>query len=208
VERAHTLAAEFDGYGIALDDIPAHLEEADIVISSTASPEPIVDQAMVKRALKERRHRPIFMVDIAVPRDIDPAVANLDDVYLYTVDDLHGVIEESLKSRQEAALQAEEIIDIQVAHFMGWMKSLDAVDAIRGLRTQAETTRNEVMEKARQMLAAGKPAEEVMQYLAHTLTNKLLHCPSANLRQAGYHGRRDIIRAALELFDLKPGSEN
>jgi glutamyl-tRNA reductase len=203
VERAHTLAAQFDGYAIALDDIGAHLGEADIVLSSTASPGPILGPDGVRQAIKRRKHRPILMVDIAVPRDIDPAVGNLDDVYLYTVDDLHEVIEENQASRREAARQAEEIIDIQVAHFMGWIKSLDAVETIRAVRDQAESVRSEVLTKAQQMLDAGKPADETLEYLAHTLTNKLLHNPSVNLKMAGHQGRRELIKAARELFELK-----
>lgn len=202
VERAHSLAAQFEGYAIALKEIPAHLAEADIVISSTASQQPIVRHGDVAKALKKRKHRPMFMVDIAVPRDIDASVAELEDVYHYTVDDLQGVIEENLNSRREAAKQAEEIIDIQVAHFMGWVQSLGAVETIRSFRSQALQTRDEVLNKAEQMLAAGRPAEEVLQYLGHTLTNKLMHHPSANLRRAAFDGRSELIRSARELFDL------
>jgi len=202
VERAHGLASQFDAYAIAISEIGAHLAEADIVISSTASPNPIVTRADLKAALKARKHRPIFLVDIAVPRDIEPAAAELEDVYLYTVDDLHGVIQENLASRRQAATQAEEIIDIQVAHFMGWMQSLDAVDTIRACRDHAQRAREDVELRARQMLAAGRPPEEVMQFLAHTLTNKLMHAPSANLRRAAFDGRSELIRAARELFNL------
>lgn len=202
VERAHTLAAEFNGYAIALSEMPTHLAEADIVISSTASQLPILGKGAVERALKQRKHRPVFMVDIAVPRDIEPEVAQLDDVYLYTVDDLQEVIQENLKSRQEAAVQAEEIIDVQCAHFLGWLRSLDAVSTIRDFRVQADMTRDEVLEKARQLLAQGKDPEQALQFLAHTLTNKLIHTPSANLRQAGFEGRSDLIQAARELLGL------
>ncbi|MBI5041336.1 MAG: glutamyl-tRNA reductase [Gammaproteobacteria bacterium] len=202
VERAHALAAEFNGYAIALSEMPTHLAEADIVISSTASQLPILGKGTVERALKKRKHRPIFMVDIAVPRDIEAEVAQLDDIYLYTVDDLKEVIQENLKSRQEAATQAEEIIDVQCAHFLGWLRSLDAVSSIRDFRAQADATRDDVLDKARQLLAQGRDAEQVIQFLAHTLTNKLIHTPSANLRQAGYEGRADLIQAARELLGL------
>ncbi len=202
VERAHTLATEFNGFAIALAEMPAHLAEADIVISSTASQLPILGKGTVERALKQRKHRPIFMVDIAVPRDIEAEVAQLADIYLYTVDDLQEVIQENLKSRQEAAIQAEEIIDVQCAHFLGWLRSLDAVSTIRDFRTQADAARDEVLDKARQLLAQGKDTEQVLQFLAHTLTNKLIHTPSASLRQAGYDGRADLIQAARELLGL------
>lgn len=202
VERAHDLAVQFNGYAIALSEIPSHLNEVDMVISSTASQTPILTREMVKQALKKRKHRPMFLVDIAVPRDIEAQVSELQDAYLYTVDDLHDVIEENLKSRQEAAQQAEEMIDVQVDHFMGWVQSLNAVTTIRDFRGQAEEQRNLVLEKAKQQLAQGKPAEEVLQYLAHTLTNKLIHQPSSNLKQAAYQGRQEVIKVARELFDL------
>lgn len=201
-ERAHRLAAAFNGYAIALSEMPTHLAEADIIISSTASQLPILGKGAVERALKVRKHRPMFMVDIAVPRDIEAEVAELSDVYLYTVDDLQDVIQENLKSRQEAAQQAEEIIDVQSSHFLGWLRSLDAVSTIRDYRQQAESARDEVLSKAQQMLIQGKNAEEVMHFLAHTLTNKLLHTPSSNLRQAGYDGRGELIQAARELLGL------
>ncbi len=203
LERAHILAAQFSAYAIALSDLPAHLAEADIVISSTASQLPILGKGSVESALKSRKHRPIFMVDIAVPRDIEAEVATLPDVYLYTVDDLREVIQEGIKSRQEAALQAEEIIDVQVGNFMDWMQSLDAVSTIRAYRQQAEQLRDQVYELACQQLAAGKPPEEALKLLAHTLTNKLLHTPTAQLRQAGAAGRADLLDAARRLFDLK-----
>lgn len=202
VERAHDLAGQFDAYGIALSDIPAHLEEADIVIASTASQEPILNRKLVEKALKKRKHKPIFMVDIAVPRDIHPDVGKLEDIYLYTVDDLQNVIDEGFKSRQEAARQAEEIIDIQVQHFLGWQKSLNAVDTIREYRDHAEHTRDEVMDKAKRMLEQGKSTDEVLEFMAHTLTNKLLHNPCVNMREAAAQGRLDLIRSARELFDL------
>jgi glutamyl-tRNA reductase len=202
VERAHALAAEFNGYAIALSEMPAHLAEADIVISSTASQLPILGKGAVESALKTRKHRPIFMVDIAVPRDIEAEVAELADVYLYTVDDLHEVIQENMKSRQEAAAQAEEIIEVQCTHFMGWLRSLNAVSTIRDFRDRADARREEVLDKARRRLARGEDPDAVLQYLAHTLTNKLIHNPSATLRQAGYDGRSDFIRTARELLGL------
>ena len=202
VERAHSLAAEFNAYAIALDEIPAHLQEADIVISSTASPAPLLHKAEVKAALKARKHRPMFMVDIAVPRDIAPEVAELEDVYLYTVDDLHSVIQENMASRQEAARQAEEIIEVQAEHFMGWLRSLDAATTIRAYRAQADAIRREVLEKAKKQLAQGKDPQQVLEFLAHTLTNKLVHAPSSALRQAGADERGDLIELARELFGL------
>ncbi len=203
LEKAHALASEFNGYAIELGEIPTHLAEADIVISSTASPLPILGKGAVERAIKVRKHRPMLMVDIAVPRDIEPEAGDLRDVYLYTVDDLQEIIQEGLKSRQEAAKQAEEIIDIQVTHFMGWLKSLEAVSTIRAYREQAERIRDDEIEKARRLLARGGSPEEALQLLARGLTNKLVHTPSTQMKQAGFEGRTGLLDAARELFDLK-----
>ncbi len=201
-QRAHELAGQFDAYAVSLDEIPAHLADADIIISSTASPNTILKYESVYEALKTRKHRPMFMVDIAVPRDIDSRVAELEDVYLYTVDDLKDVIEDNLRSRREAAQEAEEIIEVQVTHFLGWLRSMDSVSTIRALRSEAENTRDEVLEKAMQRLAQGKPAEEVLQYLSHTLTNKLIHQPSVSLREASFQGRQELIKAVQDLYKL------
>jgi glutamyl-tRNA reductase len=202
VEKAHRLAAEFNGFAIGLDEIPGHLADADITVSSTASPLPILGKGSVERALKKRRHRPMFMVDIAVPRDIEPEVGKLADVYLYTVDDLHEVIQENLQSRQDAAHQAEEIIDTQTSRFMGWLQSLSSVDAICAYRNRGERLRDAELEKAKRLLAAGRTPEDVLFLLARGITNKLMHEPCSRLRQAGFEGRTDLLDAAHELFDL------
>ena len=204
VERAQVLANNFDAEAIALSDMPERLVEADIIIASTASQLPILGKGAVESALKLRKHRPIFMVDIAVPRDIEPEVGDLDDVYLYTVDDLHEVIEEGRQSREEAAKQAEEIIENQVEHFMGWLRSLEGVDTIRAFREQAEQKRDEQLAQAQKQLAAGKDPEQVMNDLARTLTNKLIHEPTAQLNQAAYSGHKELLENARELFNLEP----
>ncbi len=201
-EHAHQLAAQFNGYGISLAEIPAHLAEADIIITATGSRTPILTGAMMKPALKLRKHRPVFMVDIAVPRDIEPAVATFEDVYLYTVDDLQEVIHENLQSRQEAARQAEEIIDVQVERFMAWLRAQDAVSSIRSFRRHAEQQRDEVLARAQQMLANGRDPAEVTAYLAQTLTNKLCHIPSVQIRQAAETGDAALLQAALRLYNL------
>ncbi len=208
VEKAHVLAQEVNGYAIALPEISAHLAEADIVISSTASPLPILGKGAIERAMKSRKHLPMLMVDIAVPRDIEPEAGDLDDIYLYTVDDLQEIIEEGLKTRKEAANQAEEIIDTEVSHFMGWLRSLQAVGTIREYRQEAEQTRDTELVKARRMLARGESPENVLQWLAHGLTNKLIHAPSAQMRQAGYDGRFELLEAARVLFNLNDSNSN
>ena len=203
LERAHELAAPFGGYAIGLEEIPLHLAEADIVVASTASPDFVVEQSQVKGALKKRRHRPIFMVDIAVPRDIDPAVGELEDVYLYTVDDLQEIIQENLDSRVEAAVQAEEIVATQVAHFMAWLRIHDSAGSICALRQQAERVRDEVYETAKRQLQSGREPQEVLRYLANTLTNKLLHAPSVALREASAQERDDLVDAIKLLYKLE-----
>jgi glutamyl-tRNA reductase len=205
VERALDLAAHFNGFGIALSQIPAHLAEADIVISSTGSPDYILDKDMVCEAIRGRKHRPIFMVDIAVPPDIDPRVGELGDVYLYTIDNLKEVIEENLRSRQEAAEQAEEIIDAQVDRFMTWLHSLDAVPAICAYRDHARAVGETELRKARQRLSNGEDPQQVVELLTHNLVNKLAHDPSVNLREAAEQGKTSLLETVRTLFRLKNG---
>ncbi len=200
VERAQKLADEFDGEAISLQHIAAHLHRSDIVISSTASPLPIIGKGTVERALKKRRHEPIFMVDLAVPRDIEPEVNELDDIYLYSVDDLQSVINENMESRLQAAEQAREIIDTQVSHFLNWQRSLGAVDVIAQIRQHTQSLSNEVLNKAKKQLAAGQDAQQVLEFLANTLTNKFLHQPCTQLRQASQNNREHILDIAQNLF--------
>ncbi len=201
--RAENLVKEINGMAITLSEIPEYLADADIVISSTASQLPILGKGAVERAIKKRKHQPILMVDIAVPRDIEPEVGDLNDIYLYTVDDLREIIDEGLKSRQEAAQQAEEIIDTQAAHFMGWLRSLSAVSTIRTYRENTARIRDEEVRKATRLLEAGHDPREVVQHLAHTLTNKIIHKPSACMRRAGFEGRDEFLQAARELLGVK-----
>lgn len=201
-ERARSLAEHFNAEAIALPDLGKYLNKADIIISSTASPLPILGKGAVERALKQRKYRPMFMVDIAVPRDIEPEVNDLDDVYLYTVDDLQGVIDENIQSRKAAAEQAEELVQDEVDSFLSWLRSQDHVDTIRSFRNKGEVLRDEVATASKRLLAQGKSPEEVIDYLAHNLTNKLLHDPITALNHAARDGRKEIIKAAHELFDL------
>lgn len=203
LENAHRLASEFGGYAIELSEIATHLAEADIVIASTGSPRTILGVDDVRRAMKTRRRRPVFMVDIAVPLDIEPAVGTLEDVYLYTVDDLHEVIEENRRSRQDAARQAEEIIDQHVGRFMGWLGTREVRAVIRDFRGGAEQTRDQVLALAGRRLAAGHEPEEVMRFLAHTLTNKILHAPTVQIRRAGAAARHELVAAARTLYNLQ-----
>ncbi|HEX2666808.1 MAG TPA: glutamyl-tRNA reductase [Gammaproteobacteria bacterium] len=202
VSRAHELAAQFNAYAIGLDEIAAHLGEADIVIASTGSPEPILHKRDVEAAFRGRKHRPLLIVDIAVPRDVASDVAGMEDVYLFTIDDLHKVVEENLKSRRVAAQEAELIVQSQVARFNEQLRGLDAVPAIRALREHAADIRDQTLEQARQRLAHGEPPEEVLRFLADTLSNRLMHAPTAQLRQAAHEGREQLIRDIHALFGL------
>jgi glutamyl-tRNA reductase len=201
LENAQALAQHFSAYAIGLSDLPQHLAEADIVIASTASREPVITRSMIEDALRVRRRRPMFLVDIAVPRDIAADVAELDDAYLYTIDDLKQVIDDNLRSRQAAAVEAEAIIDLQVEHYLAWRRSLDLRNPLTAMRRDAEVQRDATLVKARQLLASGRTPEQALDFLAHTLTNKLLHAPSAALRAAAQRGDVELLRAAGKLFD-------
>lgn len=202
VERAELLAREFKADAISLTEMPMRLRDADIVISSTASQLPILGKGAVERALKERKHRPMFMVDIAVPRDIEKEVGDLRDIYLYTVDDLKDVVQENMKSRQQAAEEAEKIIDVKVLEFMRWAHSLDAVPTIRALRDTATAIRETELSRAERLLEKGEDPKKVLEHLARTLTNKLTHDPTAVLRQADHDGDAKLLDAARRLFNL------
>jgi glutamyl-tRNA reductase len=204
LERAQQLAQEFGAEAILLAEIPDHLHRADIVISSTASQLPILGKGAVESALKQRKHKPMFMVDIAVPRDIETQVSELDDVYLYTVDDLHSVIDESKKSRLAAADKAAIIIAEGVELYRRQVRTLDAVATVKAYRRQAENLRDTELQKALRALESGTDAEQVLHQLARNLTNKIIHTPTTSLKDASANGREDVIRVAQELFDLSP----
>ena len=202
LERAERLAREVHGYAISLNDLNAYLGDADLVISSTAAREHVVSQSAMKLALKKRRRKPVFMIDLAVPRDLDPKIADLEDIYLYTLDDLRNVITANLQARAEAAKQAEVLVDTYSHEFTRWLESRDAGQLIRRLREQARSHRDEVMAKARRKLASGASAEEVLGFVADTLSNKLLHAPSHRLRSADSVEQAMLVNAARRLFDL------
>jgi glutamyl-tRNA reductase len=200
--KAQALAEQFNGVAITLADIPSHLAEADIVISSTASQLPILGKGSVESALKKRRYKPMFMVDLAVPRDIEAEVEQLRDVYLYTVDDLQNTIDQNMDSRRRAAEQAEEIIDTQVDYFLTWLRAENAQTTIRDYRLQSEQLRDEALQKALALLKNGSTPEEALTRLAFGLTNKLIHTPSTQIRDAAANERHDVIAAAHEIFKL------
>jgi glutamyl-tRNA reductase len=206
--RAQKLAEQFHAEAVLLEDIAQELPRADIVISSTASPLPILGKGTVERALKKRRHAPMFMVDIAVPRDIEEEVGDLNDVFLYTVDDLKDIIEENVKSRQDAAKHAEQLIISGVERFMRELRSLDVVSTVTALRSQVEDLKDECLVKARKQLANGDDPSKVLQQFAHTYTNKILHTPTKQMRKAGAEGQLEVMDWVQELFQLSSNTEN
>lgn len=203
IERGTQLAEKIGGQAIFLHDIPSRLAEFDIVITSTASQLPIVGLGMVERAIKARRHRPMFMVDLAVPRDIEQEVAQLDDVFLYSVDDLAQVVNDGMENRQEAAIDAEMIVAARVETFMQWLKKRNAVPTIKALRDQAETTRQIELEKAVKLIQKGENPERVLETLSNALTNKFLHAPTHALNQSHGDEHAKLENMLKQLYQIK-----
>jgi glutamyl-tRNA reductase len=197
IERAKSLAVEVDADVIALAQLPERLHDADIVISSTASTLPIIGKGVVEQALKKRRHKPMLFIDIAVPRDIESQVGELDAAYLYSVDDLQAIVSENIAAREQAAQQAQIIIDARTNEFVMWLRSLDSVDIIRLYRNDVQDIKSELVEKALGQLQAGKDAEKVILELANKLTNRLMHAPTRAIQDAAKNGE------AAELSQLK-----
>jgi glutamyl-tRNA reductase len=202
-ERAQQLAARFLGRTITLNDLPGQLAVHDIVVACTASPLPVIGKGLVESALKARKHRPMLMFDLAVPRDIESEVSRLDDVFLYSVDDLGRIAREGMDIRRNAVTQAEVIIENQVSDFMHWLDNREAVPAIRALRDAAERSRRHEIARALRRLARGDDPQLVIERLSHALTNKFLHAPTHALSHAGM-GERDALAALLaRLYEIQ-----
>lgn len=201
LDRAQALAETVDGFAIELTDIAAHLHEADIVIASTGSPDTIILPEMIESALKKRKNSPMFMVDIAVPRDIDANISKIPNTYLYSVDDLQDIIASNRQSRQDAADKAEDIIELQAEKFISQHQAIQQVNpVIKGFRGEAEAAKQDLLAKAKHRLEVGDDPVEVLEKLAHQLTNKILHTPSKNLYQAGLEGNQAVINKAKKLL--------
>ncbi len=201
--RAEALAEQFGAKAILLSEIPDELYKADMIISSTASPLPILGKGAVERAMKKRKHAPMFMVDIAVPRDIEAEVAELNDVYLYNLDDLKDIIEENVRQREDAALDAHEIIEAGSSDFMRQLRTLDAVTTLKAFRQHAENIRDLELEKAMKRLQKGDDVQKVMATMANMLTNKLIHRPTVHMREASAEGRKEVMDWVQELYQLQ-----
>ena len=205
--HAQDLASRHGGVALPLEELPHHLAEADIVFSATASRDPVIGRAQVEQALARRKHRPMLLMDLAVPRDIEPGVAELRDAFLYGIDDLERAVEDNRRSRREAAEAAEAIVDLQVSRFVEALEASHRVEPVKRLRAHGEHARDEVLEKARRQLASGDDPGKVLEFLAHTLTNRLLHAPTVALRQAALEGDHALARASEKLFPMQqPGT--
>ena len=202
IERARILADQVTSEAVSLAEIPSRLHQADIVVASTASTLPILGKGTVERAIKARRHKPMFMIDLAVPRDIEPEIAALRDVFLYTVDDLQEIVEKNIASRREAAEEAGKIIDLQVIRFMRWLQSLDSVPTICAFRDQIDTIQRTELTQARRRIANGADPDQVLQELARNLSRKFAHAPSQALKQANDDGNTALAEATRRLFKL------
>jgi len=200
--RARELAQKFGAEAVLLAEIPDQLREADIVITSTASQLPILGKGAVEQAIKARKHRPVLMVDIAVPRDIEPQVGDLRDVYLYSVDDLREIVDRNMRSRRNEARKADQIIADGVQQYLDEVRSLVAVDAVKEYRQMAEQLREQELQRALRGLARGDDPQQVVAQLARTITNKLIHAPTAGLKQASAEGRHDLLASACRLLGL------
>src|SRR5437764_199995 len=203
LERAQKLAHRFNARPIELRTLADHLHEHDIVVSSTASSLPILGKGLVERAVRARRRRPMFMVDLAVPRDIEPEVGELEDVFLYTVDDLGQIVSVNRDSRRSAVEQAEVIIETQVGQFMRWMQSRESVPLIRALREQGERARRQELERALRLLQRGDDPARVLEALSQGLTNKLLHAPTQALNETAGDERRALAETLARPFRIK-----
>lgn len=202
LERANLLAEQYGAEAILLGDISDALVDVDIIISSTASQLPILGKGAIEKALKKRKHRPMFLIDIAVPRDIEPEVSDLRDAYLYTVDDLKDIIDENKKARQEAAQKAEFILEKGIETF-STARRVDTVRPyLRAYREQAENISHDVLQKGLKQLAKGQSAEEVLEQVTKQLTNKLIHAPSSGLRNAGEKGNTELVNHYIQLLDI------
>jgi glutamyl-tRNA reductase len=204
LERAQTVARRINGQAITLTELPEHLAAHDIIVTCTGSPLPILGKGMVERALKARKHRPLFIVDLAVPRDVEAEVAELNDVFLYSVDDIAEVVKEGLGARQNAVKEAEVIINSGVSDFVHWMQSREVVPTIRALRDHADRNRRHELEKALRALAKGEHPEKVLESMSSALTNKFLHAPTHALNQVQGDERTKFLDVVHRLYHLHP----
>ena len=202
VERARGLASKYGGYAVPLSELEGTLPEADILITSTASPKPIITREQAAAAMKTRKHKPVFAVDIAVPRDIEAEVAELNDIYLYTIDDLQKVIQDGQSSREAAAIDANRILDDEIHRYLNIERAKQVSPVITALRHRGEMIRTEVLREAQRRINKGVDSREVVEFATASLMKKMLHQPSVRLREAGEAEEQEIIDATRDLFGI------
>ena len=202
LDRAQELASQFGGFALPLSELEGTLPDADILISSTASPDAVITHLQMEAAVRARKRKPVFAVDIAVPRDIEADVAELDDVYLYTIDDLDKVVMEGQGSREAAAVDANKILNDEIVRYLSMERAKEVAPLITTLRENADSLRDDVLRQARRRLAQGADGDEVLEYATAALMKKLLHNPSVRLREAGENSDEEIIAAARALFGI------
>lgn len=201
--KGESLANRLDGHVIPFDDLAIYLKDSDIVICGTSSDQPILTKATVEGAIKARKHRPIFMADLAVPRDIEPEVGNFEDVYLYNIDDLKSIIDDNRQCREAAAQQAEKLIELQASYFIKHLKSLDANEMIKDYRAQIELLCTKELELALQRLSNGNSdPTEIVKQLTNQICNKITHGPTTKMKEAAFDGRIELLSYARYLLDL------
>ncbi len=202
LERAELIAKKYHGHWIRIADVPAYLKEVDIVVTATASQLPILGKGTLESALKVRKHRPIFIVDLAIPRDVEPEAGALEDIYLYNIDDLISFVDQNLKCREGAAQKAQEMISLAAAHFMREWRGQDALSTVRDYRQKIDQLRDEALEEALLLIERGQDPKQAMAIFSRSLTNKIMHSPTIHMRQAAFDDRPELLAFARLLFDL------
>ncbi|HEV7414414.1 MAG TPA: glutamyl-tRNA reductase, partial [Casimicrobiaceae bacterium] len=202
LERGELLATRFSADAITLNELPERLAQFDIIVTSTASSLPILGKGLLERAVKARRHAPMFIVDLAVPRDVEPEAAQLDDLFLYTVDDLANIVKDNLQIRVDALTQAEAMIAEQAQSFLRWLDGRSVIPTLTALQGHHETLRAAEVERARRLLAGGAAPDHVIEQLARGLTNKFLHAPAQALTRAGDAERAQLLAMLHHIYQL------
>jgi len=202
IEKAQKLADPLGGHAIRIADIPAYISQVDIIVTATASQLPIIGKGLIERAMRERHQRAMLLVDLAVPRDIEPEVSEVTGAHLYNIDDLQTIVSQNLDSREQAAKQAETMIDIHAQHYLKELRVLNASDMIRDFRGRMGEIRDHEMQKAQRMLEKGHDPQQVLNWLARKLTNRLMHRPTVKMRDAAYHDQTDTLMLIKHIYDL------
>jgi len=202
LERGRELAARFRAEAITLNEMPERLHEFDIVVTCTASTLPILGKGLLERVIKARRHAPIFIVDLAVPRDVEPEAAELPDIFLYSVDDLSDIVKDNLQIRKEAVTKAEAMIATQAGRFVRWLEGRTVVPTITALQGHHEELRAAEFERVKKLLASGVPPEQALELLARGLTNKFLHAPTQALNEAGEAERAQLVAMFEKIYRI------